>query len=157
MAQRRAGRATGHAKALKHARFALWKNPENLTTRQQAKLAWIARTDPRLHRAYLLKEGLRLVFQLPYGEAAEALDTWIGWARRSRIRAFVDLQRRIVKHRASILAAIEHGLSNGRIESVNTKIRLITRVAFGFRSPEALIALAMLNLGGHRPTLPGRK
>lgn len=40
--QRRAGRASGHAKALKHARFALWKNPEHLTTRQQAKLAWIA-------------------------------------------------------------------------------------------------------------------
>jgi transposase len=61
-----------------------------------------------------------------------------------------------VKHHASILAAIEHGLSNGRIESVNTKIRLITRVAFGFRSPGALIALAMLNLGGHSPVLPGR-
>jgi transposase len=38
VAQRRAGRASGHAKALKHARFALWKNPENLTSRQQAKL-----------------------------------------------------------------------------------------------------------------------
>ena len=60
------------------------------------------------------------------------------------------------KHKASILAAIEYGLSNGRIESVNTKIRLITRIAFGFRSPQALIALAMLNLGGQRPTLPGR-
>ena len=155
--QRRAGRATGHAKALKHARYALWKNPENLTSRQQAKLAWVAKTDPRLHRAYLLKEGLRLVFQLPTEEAAEALEVWIGWARRCRIPAFIDLQRRIVKHKASILAAIEHGLSNGRIESVNTKIRLITRVAFGFRSPEALIALAMLNLGGHRPVLPGRK
>ena len=155
--QRRAGRASGHAKALKHARYALWKNPENLTDRQQAKLAWVAKTDPRLHRAYLLKEGLRLVFQLPFDEAAEALDRWIGWARRCRIPAFVALQRRILKHKASILAAIEHGLSNGRIESVNTKIRLITRVAFGFRSPEALIALAMLNLGGHRPTLPGRK
>jgi transposase len=155
--QRRAGRASGHAKALKHARYALWKNPENLTTRQQAKLTWIATTDPRLHRAYLLKEGLRLVFQLEHTEAIEALDLWIGWARRCRIPAFVDLQRRIVKHKASILAAIKHGLSNGRIESVNTKIRLITRVAFGFRSPEALIALAMLNLGGHRPVLPGRK
>jgi transposase len=155
--QRRAGRASGHAKALKHARYALWKNPENLTDRQQAKLAWVAKTDPRLHRAYLLKEGLRLVFQLPYDQAVEALDRWIGWARRCRIQAFVDLQRRIIKHRDSILAAIEHGLSNGRIESVNNKIRLITRVAFGFRSPEALIALAMLNLGGHRPTLPGRK
>jgi transposase len=154
--QRRAGRATGAAKALKHARYALWKNPENLTERQQAKLAWVAKTDPRLHRAYLLKEGLRLVFQLDPGEAPEALQTWIGWARRCRIPAFVDLQRKIVKHKASILAAIEHGLSNGRIESVNTKIRLTTRIAFGFRSPHALIALAMLNLGGYRPLLPGR-
>lgn len=149
--------ATGHAKAVKDSRFALWKNPENLTTRQQAKLEWVAKTDPRLHRAYLLKEGLRLVFQLPHDEATEALETWIRWARRCRIPAFVELQRRIVKHKASILAAIEHGLSNGRIESVNTKIRLITRVAFGFRSPQALIALAMLNLGGHKPVLPGRK
>ena len=154
--QRRAGRSTGQAKALKGARYALWKNPENLTSRQQTKLAWIAKTDPRLHRAYLLKEGLRLVFQLPLEEAAEALDVWVGWARRCRIPAFIDLQRRIAKHRTSILAAIEHGLSNGRIESVNTKIRLITRVAFGFRSPDALIALAMLSLGGHPPVLPGR-
>ena len=42
---------------------------------------------------------------------------------------------------------------NGRIESVNTKIRLITRIAFGFRTPRALIALAMLSLGGHKPHL----
>ena len=155
--QRLAGRAHGHAKALKHARHALWKNPENLTCRQRVKLDWIAKTDPRLYRAYLLKEGLRLVFQLAPDEAAEALDRWIGWARRCRIPAFVAFQRRIVKHRASILAAIEHGLSNGRIESVNTKIRLITRIGFGFKSPDALIALAMLSLGGHRPALPGRK
>ena len=154
--KRRAGRSSGHAKALKHARYALWKNPENLTTRQQAKLAWVAQTDPRLHRAYLLKEGLRLAFQLDPDEAPGALEKWISWARRCRIPAFVDLQRRIVKHRSSILAAIAHGLSNGRIESVNTKIRLLTRVAFGFRSPEPLIGLAMLTLGGHRPLLPGR-
>ncbi len=153
----RPAEATGDAAAIKRSRYALWKNPENLTSRQQAKLAWIAKTDPRLHRAYLLKEGLRLVFQLGDHEAIEALQAWIGWARRCRIPAFVELQRRIVKHRPAILAAIEHGLSNGRIESVNTKIRLITRVAFGFRSPHALIAMAMLNLGGHRPVLPGRK
>ena len=132
------------------------EEPREPHTRQQAKLAWIAKTDPKLHRAYLLKEGLRLVFQLGYDEAVEALEAWIGWARRCRIPTFVDLQRRIVKHKASILAAIEHGLSNGRIESVNTKIRLITRIAFGFKDPDALIALAMLTLGGYRPSLPGR-
>jgi transposase len=149
--------AHGYAKMLKNARWALWKNPQNLNSNQLAKLDWIVKNDPRLHRAYLLKEGLRLVFQLQPDEAPEALEEWIGWARRSRIQAFVDLQRRIVKHREAILASIEHGLSNGRIESVNAKIRLITRVSFGFRSPEALIGLAMLSLGGHRPALPGRE
>lgn len=147
---------TEKAKALKGARYALWKNPENLTENQKVKLDWIAKADSRLHRAYLLKEGLRTVFKLPLDDARIALDKWVGWARRSRIPAFVKLQRRIVKHKARILAAIEHNLSNALIESTNTKIRLITRIAYGFRSTQALIALAMLTLGGHPPTLPGR-
>jgi transposase len=151
----RPGRERAHR--LKGARYALWKNPQDLTERQTAKLAWIAKTDPRLHRAYLLKEGLRHVFTVKGEEGKQALDRWISWARRCRIPAFVDLARRIVKHRNSINAALEHGLSQGLIESTNTKIRLMTRIAFGFRSPQALIALAMLALGGHRPALPGRK
>ena len=69
----------------------------------------------------------------------------------------MKLQKAIVKHRSRILAAIEHNLSNGLVESTNTKIRLLTRMAFGFKSPEALIALALLSLGGHKPALPGRK
>jgi transposase len=154
---RRATVATGPAQELRRARYALWKNPENLTDRQRVKLQWIAKTDPRLYRAYLLKEGLRTVFKLPADQAAEALDSWVAWARRCRIESFVKLQRRIVSHRAQILASIAHGLSNGLIESVNTKIRLITRIAFGFAHPGPLIALAMLTLGGHRPTLPGRQ
>lgn len=87
-----------------------------------------------------------MVFQLPYADAIEALDRWLAWARRCRIEPFVKLARSITKHRASILASIEHGLSNGLIESVNTKIRLITRTAFRFRSIPALIALMMLSL-----------
>lgn len=148
--------ASDKAKALKGARYALWKNPENLGEHQQAKLDWIAKTDPRLYRAYSLKEALRAIFQMELAEATEALEGWISWARRCRIPAFVELQRRIVKHRDRILASIEHGLNNGRIESMNTKIRLITRMAFGFKHPQALISLAMLSLGGHRPALPGR-
>jgi transposase len=154
---RRATVSTGPALALRRARYALWKNPENLTDRQRVKLEWIAKTDPRLYRAYLLKEGLRTVFKLPVDQAGEALDRWVAWARRCRIESFVTLQRRIVGHRTQILASIAHGLSNGLIESVNTKIRLITRMAFGFANPGPLIALAMLTLGGHRPALPGRQ
>ena len=148
---------TERAKGLKGARYALWKNPENLSANQQAKLAWIARTDPKLHRAYLLKEGLRTIFTMGLPDATEAIPRWISWARRCQIPAFVKLAKTITRHSTSILAAIEHNLSNGLIESTNTKIRLITRIAFGFKSPDALIALALLSLGGHRPALPGRK
>lgn len=148
--------ATEAARSIKDSRYALAKNPENLTAKQSAKLEFIATSDPKLHRAYLLKEKLRLIFQLPVEAAAAELEAWIQWARRCRIPEFVKLQRSITAHKDRILASIEHGLTNGRVESANTKIRLMTRVAFGFHSAQALIAMAMLTLSGLNPQLPGR-
>lgn len=96
------------------------------------------------------------MFSVKGEEGKQALDRWISWARRCRIPVFVELAGGIVGHRQAIDAALDHGLWQGLIESTNTKIRFLTRIAFGFRSPEALIALAMLALGGRRPALPGR-
>ena len=91
------------------------------------------------------------------GDAGIALlEQWLRWARRCRIPSFVKLAKAITNHRTGIEAALTHGLSNARVESVNTKLRLLTRIAFGFRSPDALIALGMLDLGGLCPPLPGR-
>ena len=80
----------------------------------------------------------------------------LSWARRSQLPSFVYLAKRITKHRQAIDANLEHGLSQGLIESTNTKIRLLTRIAFGFHGPQPLIALALLALGSHPPQLPGR-
>ena len=146
----------GDAKRIARSRWALWKNPDDLTEHQQAKLAWIATTSPRLYRAYLLKEGLRFVFKLKGEPGKHALTRWLAWAQRCRITVFVELARKIKRHRHTIDAALDHGLSNALIESANTKIRLITRRAFGFKDANALIALALLTLGGYRPPLPGR-
>lgn len=144
------------AKQLKNCRYALWKNPEDLTDRQAVKLAWIAKHNHQLYRAYLLKEQLRLVFQHRGDEAVAMLDAWLAWARRCQIPAFVELYHRIKKHRAGIVASVTHDLSNGLTESVNTKLRLLTRIAYGFRSTDNLIALCLLDRGGHCPPLPGR-
>ena len=144
------------ARELKGARFALWKNPEHLTVRQRGKLARVAEVNQHLYKAYLLKEELRLVFKLKGARAVALLDAWLVWARRCRIPAFVKLARSVTDHRTGIQATLLHGLSNGLVESVNTKLRLLTRIAFGFHSPQALIGLAMLALGGLCPPLPGR-
>lgn len=142
---------------VKDARYALWKKPQDLTERQQATLASIARTNQPLYRAYLLKEQFRQIFAAGGEERIELLDEWLAWASRSRLDPFVDLARRIRTHfRPDIANTLVYRLSNGRIESVNTKIRLLTRIAFGFKSTDALIALARLHLGGYHTPLPGR-
>jgi transposase len=142
------------ARELKGARFAVWKNPENLTDRQATKLATIQQTNARLYRAYLLKEQLRQIYQLPAEQAERLLERWLAWARRCRLPSFIKLARTITEQRAGILAATHHGLSNARIEQINTQIRLIARRAFGFHTPQALIALAMLKLADLCPPLP---
>jgi transposase len=153
---RRAGQ-TALAEELKGARFAVWKNPENLTDKQKLRLALIAKTNHRLYRAYLLKEQLRQVFQAESKEQGIAiLMAWLRWASRSRITAFVKLAKNIRKHVADIAVTLELGLTNAALESANTRIRLMIRRAFGFHSPEATIALVLLSLGGLCPPLPGR-
>lgn len=142
------------ATSLKNARFALWKRPEHLTEAQHGKLSSIQRLNRPLWRAYLLKEQLRFIVQTKGREAVAMLDPWLAWAQRSRLASFVELGRRIRRHRPGIEAALIHRLSNARIESANTRLRLLHRLAFGFHSAEPAIALAFLKLGGLCPPLP---
>jgi transposase len=144
------------ARDLKGARYALWKNPEHLTARQQAKLSLVAAVNRTLYRAYLLKEQLRTIINLKGPAAIAMLDRWLAWAWRCRIPAMVAVARTIRRNRLGIDAALTHQLSNALVESTNTKLRLLHRMAFGFHKPEHLIALALLDRGGYCPPLPGR-
>jgi transposase len=55
-----------------------------------------------------------------------------------------------------VIISANNQLGQQRVEQVNTQIRLITRRGFGYHSANAVIALAMLSLGGLCPPLPGR-
>jgi transposase len=152
-------RRTGHpdqATTIKHTRWALLKNPPDLTGDQRTTLAAIAKDNGALYRAYLLKEQLRMIFQADLPQAKALLAGWISWARRSRIPAFVRLAKTITRFRDLILNAVEHRLSNARSEATNTHLRLLTRRAYGYHSPDSLIAMANLTRGGLCPPLPGR-
>lgn len=116
----------------------------------------LIKSDKRLYRAYLLKEGLRSIFKFTHDEAAIELDRWLSWAQRCRIEGFVELGRKIKRHRNAILAAIQYGLTNARIEAFNNKIKVTIRMGYGFRNIDNLIALVMLKCGGYDIALPGR-
>ncbi len=72
------------------------------------------------------------------------LDAWLTWASRSRLEPFIKLARTIRRYQAAILNAIRLGLNNGRLEGLNSRIRLISHRSFGFHSPAPLIALIYL-------------
>jgi transposase len=82
---------------------------------------------------------------------------WISWARRSRLPEFVTLARTIKRFQQLIWNTLRHHLSNALSEATNTHIRALTKRAYGYHSPEALIAMAMLTRGGLTVALPGRK
>jgi transposase len=144
------------ADAIKGSRYPLSKNPENLSEGQEATIELIAKSNPKLYRAYLLKEKLRLVFKHSLDEARKELSGWIQWARRCRIPRFVELQKKIKRHTDAILSTVEHGLSNAKIEAVNNKIKLTIRMGYGFRNIDNLIAMVMLRCSGINLSLPGR-
>jgi transposase len=133
------------AVSLKGARYALWKKPQNLTSHQKTQLSTIKQINEPLYEAYLLKEQLRMVFQQSKKEdGLSLLDEWLEWAQVCELDSFVELARQIKAHHSEIEATLTHKLNNARVESLNTKIRLVIRRAFGFHSPEALISVAML-------------
>jgi transposase len=127
----------------------LLKYPEDLTDTQAGQLARIRRNRGGIWRAYEMKEQFRAIFagDLTRAEAAVLLERWCARAQRSRLAPFVKSAKTMRQRRDLILSAIEHGISNGRVEGLNTKVRLIVRRAYGFHTADAALALVMLGAG----------
>jgi len=140
---------------IKGTRWSLLKAPEKQKPEQLALLAEVQQANRSLYRAFLLKEELRLLYSLGRASLAPAhLDAWLAWASRSKLEPFVKLARTIRFHRHGILAAIRLGLTNGRLEGLNSRIRLISHRSFGFHSAAPLIALVYLCCSGITIALP---
>jgi transposase len=149
-------------RALKHSRFVLQKNPWNLGDIEKTKLIEVQRGNRRLYRAYLLKETLAAILDRRQAHVAEAkLVEWASWAAHSQLKPFAKASQTILKHLDGIVAYVATGLSNGRAEGLNGKVRTITRRSFGFHSPWSLIGMIFLCCSGLNlkpahayPTLP---
>lgn len=134
---------------LKSSRYALLKNPWNLTPAQENKLSTIQKSNKRLYRAYLLKESFQSIFDASTtDEASRIFKDWFTWATRSNLEPFVRLAVTLKRHLRGILRFIDKRITNSPVEGMNSKIRMISHRAFGFRSAAALIAMIQLNCSG---------
>lgn len=136
-------------RALKHTRFALQKNPWNLTAIEHTKLTELPKTNATLYRGYLLKESFAAILDRRQPNVVRSkLEEWISWATHSGLKPFAKAARTIGKHIDGIVAYVATGLSNGRSEGTNGKVRTITRRSYGLHTAAALIALIRLCCSG---------
>jgi transposase len=132
-------------KAMKGLRWPLLKNPWNLTPEQRDRLSTLQQDNKRLYRAYLLKESFAEILDRRQPNVVKRkLSDWLGWASRSRLPAFVTTASTIRRHLDDIVAYIRWRITNGVVEGLNNKARLLTRRAYGFHSAAAAIAIIML-------------
>lgn len=143
------------ARQLKHTRWALLKRPERLSAEQKETLSLVRRHNDRLWRGYEIKELVRAVYgEGTVAEATNWLDDAIRRARRSRLDPFKKLGATLRQYKEGILAAVRLGLSNSKLEGLNSRLALVNHRASGFHSVKAFIAMALLCVGGFHPVLP---
>jgi transposase len=142
--------------ALKGSKYAYLHNPKNRTEGQIGKIELIARTEPALNEGLILKDQLATILRMDKESAKEALGIWVKDAAGAMSPQFVALSEKIERHIPAILATIEHGLSNARIEAINNKIKVTSRMGYGYRNIDNLIALIMIRCSSYHMPYPGR-
>ena len=137
-------------------RFALLKAPRSLSPADKAVIESLAGSRRELFDAWALKEELADLYRVVPPEAArDYLARWVEKARSSGIPAMAKLATTLNRHSEGIVAAVETGLSNSRLEGFNAKIALINRRGYGHRNLEAFRNLIYLCCAGaSRPTSP---
>lgn len=140
---------------LKGARFALRRGPARRTRADLDLIAELAEANQAIYRAHLWCDQLRATLGRadPAGAAAE-LGQLARQAPALGHRRFTRLAGTLTRHDEHILNTIRHRISNGRIEALNSTIRLLSHRARGFRRIENLIALIHLVCGRVHVELP---
>ena len=146
-------KADGLEPLLSHSRFILLKRPENLTDKQQIKLADLVQYNLRSIRAYLLKEDFQQFWEYVSAYyAGKFLDAWCTRTMRSKIEPMKKMAKTLRKHRPLLMNwfLAKGELSSGVVEGFNNKAKLTMRKSYGFRTFRG-IEIALYHAMGDLP------
>lgn len=149
-AETREMKQRGQEPMLRHSRWVFLKRPENLTGKQEVKLADLLRFNLRTVRSYLLKEDFQSFWEyISPAWAARFLDSWCTKTMRSRIEPMKKVAGMLRRHRELILNwfRAKRAISAGVVEGFNNKARCTTKRAYGFRTFQAIETALYHTLG----------
>lgn len=133
-------KAKGLEPVLTRSRWLLLKRPENLTETQETKLSELLQYNLKSIKSYLLKEEFQMFWEYvsPHW-AGLFLDKWCTKTMRSKIEPMKKVAKMLRRHRPLLLNwfRAKKKFSSGIVEGFNTKAKLTTRKAYGFRTYKA--------------------
>ena len=121
---------------IKGSRYLLLRASENLARlpEKQARLDALLAVNATLHKAYLLKEDLRLFWkQATKLEAKAFIKTWVAEAMAMGNRRMTKFAKTVASRMGSILAWYRYPITSGPLEGLNNKIKVMKRMAYGYR------------------------
>lgn len=118
--------------SLSKSKYALLKNPENLTEKQADKLKEVRENCPDLNRKYQRKQEFRQIFEEceNWTDGSLKLADWV----RDSLEDFPSSCGTIRRWFGEIIAYFDHRTTQGVVEGINNKLKLIKRQAYGFRN-----------------------
>ena len=129
-----------HKKLVAGSRYIWLKNPWNLTNKQKVSLETLETLNLTIHRAYLIKEFFRDFWQSTTREiATKVLNQWYSLVAESEIKPMQEVAKLIKRHEENILTYFDMPISNGIVEGLNNKAKVISHRAYGFRTAKNYI------------------
>jgi transposase len=124
-------------KVVKRSRWLLLRNPENLKDKQVVQLQELLAANQPLATVYVLKDALKEVWYAP--SVWEGWQRWRAWLRHARDSGLAPLQRfakNLRRYIRGILASARFPMHTSLLEGVNNRIKVIKRMAYGFRDSD---------------------
>jgi transposase len=123
----------------KGTRWLLLKRPEKLSEKQQATLDDLLKANMKLYKAYILRDEFRQIFKGPSAHSRLVrLTIWKKNAKAARISQITEFVNKIERWEPYIRNALRNNYSNSFAEGINTKVRVIQRMAYGYKDFEYL-------------------
>ena len=121
-------------KVIKRSRWLLLRNRDNLKDDQGVRLDELLAANTPLATVYLLKTELKEIWFAPsVREGAQRWRRWYRMAIDSQLAPAIQFAKRLKKYLRGILASAIYRMNSSILEGVNNKIKVIKRMAYGFR------------------------
>ena len=124
-------------KAVKRSRWLLLRNRSNLKQDQEAQLEALLEVNKPLMLVYIMKDQLKGLWYAKSERAARWRFThWMRQAQASKLEPLIRFARLLKPYAEGVIASASYRLNTSVLEGVNNKIKVIKRMAYGYRDSD---------------------